>query len=254
MHLRHFCWVALFALAPSAAVAAEAKIDSAVDQLRVERDALKAELLKQHDENDKLRSKLPHSTGSSHESQSDSARATNASFQDRIAQLEAAIAEGVAAGNKLRDQITSLQAEKQELRNAQTALTSGLIGALVTTVVAVAGALSTFRRSRVDRDYRRLEVIAKAQALAQLGSTVPVDIVSRYFGGDSTRKDTRGQPAGHEADHRKGRMMACRGTLRLNAYLVHGRGKSLCLRQLFRARRKALKERSPVCIQLESFG
>jgi len=44
-----------------------------------------------------------------------------------------------------------------------------------------ASALSSFGRSRVDRDYRRLEVLDKAQALAERGLNIPTDIMLTYF-------------------------------------------------------------------------
>jgi len=59
-------------------------------------------------------------------------------------------------------------------------LTSGLIGALVTAAVAVIGALTNFRRSRADRDFRRLEVLEKATQLQASGIGVPPDILQDY--------------------------------------------------------------------------
>jgi len=105
---------------------------------------------------------------------------------DRIARLESEVKAGETASNNLKTQIDSLNAEKQKLLNVQTALICGLIGAMVTAAVAIACALSSFGRSRVDRDYRRLEVLDKAQALAERGLNIPTDIMLTYFREKST--------------------------------------------------------------------
>ena len=112
------------------------------------------------------------------------------STADRIQLLEEAIQKGEAASNTLKAEIASLEAntkrltaEKQELIRIQTALTSGLVAAVITAVVAVIGALSNIKRLRVDKDYRRLEVMEKAQALADRGLSLPSDVVSTYLGG-----------------------------------------------------------------------
>jgi hypothetical protein len=52
----------------------------------------------------------------------------------------------------------------------------------VTAAVAIITAFSGFKRSRADRDYRRLEVIDKALALEARGQSIPPDIAIGYLG------------------------------------------------------------------------
>jgi len=80
-----------------------------------------------------------------------------------------------------------LQKEKQALLDAnqrlertQIVLGSGLIGALVTAVVGILGAITSSRRSRADSDLKRLEVIVRARELQQKGVPLPSDIVQGY--------------------------------------------------------------------------
>ena len=96
---------------------------------------------------------------------------------ERMAALEQAIARGVAASQGLRGQIEALKEEKAKLERVQAVLTSGLIGALVTAVVAVLGALSKFSGGRVERDLKRLEIIERAHRLTADGVKVPADIL-----------------------------------------------------------------------------
>jgi len=51
---------------------------------------------------------------------------------------------------------------------------------VVTAIVALLSAFANFRRSRADRDFRRLEVIEKAHQLKSAGVSVPADIQRNY--------------------------------------------------------------------------
>jgi hypothetical protein len=191
------------AVSPPVAAAAAGAIDSTVEQLRAERDRLQFQMLGQQAELIRLRAAAqaaPPSTPTSAVTAAPSAALE--SGPDRIAQLQAAIRKGEAASGDLRIEIGALEAEtkrltaeKQHLLNVQTTLTSGLIGALITATVAILGALSNFRRSRADRDFRRLEVIEKAHALLLLGLSIPPDVVLRYFAGVAPSAKTAKAPA-----------------------------------------------------------
>jgi len=98
---------------------------------------------------------------------------TGEAAQDQIRSLKEAIARGETASKQLRDEI-------QRLEKIQAVLTSGLIGAVVTAIVALLSAFANFRRSRADRDFRRLEVIEKAHHLKAAGVNVPADILRNY--------------------------------------------------------------------------
>jgi len=91
----------------------------------------------------------------------------------QVRELKEIIALADGASADLHKKIDSLE-------RIQTMLTSGLIGALVTAAVAVIGALTNFRRSRADRDFRRLEVLEKATQLQASGIGVPPDILQDY--------------------------------------------------------------------------
>lgn len=126
---------------------------------------------------------------------------SNTSNQDRILELEEAIKRGERASVGLRTQIESLQSEmqrlqvrKNELENekralekVQSVLTSGLIGALVTALVAILGVFLNFSRGRAERDLKRLEVIEKSASLEANGIRVPSDIRSAYSVGAPDR-------------------------------------------------------------------
>ena len=101
----------------------------------------------------------------------------HAAQAEKLAELEQAIARGAAASQGLRGQIDTLKEEKAKLERVQAVLTSGLIGALVTAVVAVLGALSKFSGGRVERDLKRLEIIERAHRLTADGVKVPADIL-----------------------------------------------------------------------------
>lgn len=87
--------------------------------------------------------------------------------------LAVAIRRGEQASGRLRQQIETLEDQKASLERVQTVLTSGLIGALVTAAVALFGVFGNLRRSRAERDLRRLEVIEKAHLLHQQGVPLP---------------------------------------------------------------------------------
>jgi hypothetical protein len=94
----------------------------------------------------------------------------------KIADLEAAIARGENASSGLRQMIARLETEKRELERIQTALTSGIVGALTTAIVAIIGALVSLRNSRADRNLKRLQVIEKAAELSSRGIELPADL------------------------------------------------------------------------------
>jgi septal ring factor EnvC (AmiA/AmiB activator) len=176
---------ALLAVLPSTSSGAMAqKIESTVEQIRAERDELRLQLrLQEQGANARM---------------APSVIAT----REQIAQLEAAILKGEAASSELRKEIATLEAqtkqlglEKQQLLNVQTSLTSGLIAAIITAVVAAVGAMLSVRRSRIDGDHRRLEIIEKAQAITELGLTVPPEMVSRYFAGVAPTRSPSNSPS-----------------------------------------------------------
>jgi HAMP domain-containing protein len=112
---------------------------------------------------------------------------SDATTNAKVVELEAAIKRGEQASAGLWTQIKSLEAEKQALENEkralekiQVVLTSGLIGALVTALVAILGTFLNFARGRAERDLKRLEVLEKSVALESKGIHVPADIQSTY--------------------------------------------------------------------------
>lgn len=105
---------------------------------------------------------------------------------DQIRSLKEAIAKGETASKQLREEI-------QRLEKIQAVLTSGLIGAVVTAIVALLSAFANFRRSRADRDFRRLEVIEKAHQLKSAGVKVPGDILRNYADQSDSSADTKYQ-------------------------------------------------------------
>lgn len=104
----------------------------------------------------------------------------NPTDEAHMQRLELAIAEGEKASERLRKEIADLEREKNELERVQTILASGLIGVLVTGVVAVLGALSSRGRSKAERDLKRLEVLEKARNLQKSGIDIPADIIRHY--------------------------------------------------------------------------
>lgn len=97
-----------------------------------------------------------------------------------IVRLETALERGEQINTSLRTQIEALEAERAKLVQIQAVLTSGLVGALVTAIVAIAGAFVTSRNSRPDRDLKRLNVLEKVQELQQAGIPLPSDITKNY--------------------------------------------------------------------------
>ena len=115
-------------------------------------------------------------------------RSGQASSNDaEVQRLEAALEQGQRASAGLRTGIAELQKEKEALEEqkralerVQVVLASGLIGALVTALVAILGTILNVRRSRTDRDLRRLEVLQKSHELQDRGIPVPRDILETY--------------------------------------------------------------------------
>ena len=101
----------------------------------------------------------------------------HATQSEKLAELEQAIARGAAASQGLRGQIDTLKEEKAKLERVQGLLTSGLVGATLTAVVALLGALGKLSGWRVERDLKRLEVIERAHRLTADGVNVPADIL-----------------------------------------------------------------------------
>ena len=123
-----------------------------------------------------------------------SATATDAATRDKVAALQEAIRRGERASTglltqikTLEDQKAALESEKRALEKVQVVLTSGLIGALVTALVAILGTFLNFSRGRAERDLKRLEVLEKTVELEAKGIHVPADIDTAY--------KARGSPA-----------------------------------------------------------
>jgi hypothetical protein len=116
------------------------------------------------------------------EIQAASTEASQAPHGDAVstARLEAALKQGEAITASLQSEVVSLQTERAKLVQVQTALTSGLIGAIVTAIVAIGSALMGSRNSRPDRDLKRLAVLEKARELQQAGIRLPEDIAKAY--------------------------------------------------------------------------
>jgi hypothetical protein len=98
--------------------------------------------------------------------------------------LEAALANGERINTSLKDQVKALEDERAKLQEAQTVLKSGLVGALVTAIVAMLGAWVTSRNSRPERDLKRLAVIEKVRELKAANVKLPRDL-ARADGTDS---------------------------------------------------------------------
>jgi hypothetical protein len=193
----------LLCFLPGPAHSAADAIDMNVSRLRIELDALRRQNAAQLDELARLRAGTP--ATSTESSFFKPWRGTDSTSPplDRLAELEAAIKRGEDVSGILRRHIANLESEtkrlndeKQQLLQIQTALTSGLVGALVTTAIAIVGAITSYRRSRADRDFRRLEVIEKTLSFVQNGHYVPADIISAYLGGSRPR--TSGQNLGQQ--------------------------------------------------------
>ena len=96
------------------------------------------------------------------------------------ARLEAALKRGEEINASLQSEVEALRTERAQLVQVQTALTSGLIGAIVTALVAIGGAIMGSRNSRPDRDLKRLAVLEKARELEGAGIKLPNDIAQAY--------------------------------------------------------------------------
>ena len=96
------------------------------------------------------------------------------------ARLEAALKRGEEINASLQSEVEALRTERSQLVQVQTALTSGLIGAIVTALVAIGGAIMGSRNSRADRDLKRLAVMEKARELQRAGIRLPDDIAKAY--------------------------------------------------------------------------
>ena len=100
-----------------------------------------------------------------------------------LQKLEVALANGERVNASLHSQVAALQDERAKLQQAQTVLTSGLVGALVTAIVAILGAFVTSRNSRPERDLKRLAVIEKVRELKAAKVKLPPDL-ARADGSD----------------------------------------------------------------------
>jgi hypothetical protein len=96
------------------------------------------------------------------------------------ARLEAALKRGEEINTSLQSQVETLKVERAQLVQVQTALTSGLIGAIVTAIVAIGGAIINSRNSRPERDLKRLAVLEKVHQLQTAGVPLPDDITHAY--------------------------------------------------------------------------
>jgi hypothetical protein len=92
--------------------------------------------------------------------------------------------EAVARGEKFLEtrekQIEALKTEKAELEKLQLTLTSGLIGAVVTAIVAILGVVLKTFSSRAEKYLKDLEVIEKIAALKSKGVTLPAKFEKYY--------------------------------------------------------------------------
>jgi hypothetical protein len=93
-----------------------------------------------------------------------------------LRRLDQALAKGETINASLSSQVRALEEERARLQQAQTILTSGLVGALVTAIVAILGAFVTSRNSKPDRDLKRLAVIEKVRELKAANVRLPPDL------------------------------------------------------------------------------
>jgi predicted PurR-regulated permease PerM len=96
--------------------------------------------------------------------------------QASLRTLQQALDQGKNINDSLNSQIKALEDERAKLQQAQTVLTSGLVGAMVTAIVAILGAFVTSRNSRPDRDLKRLAVIEKVRELKAANVKLPPDL------------------------------------------------------------------------------
>lgn len=126
-----------------------------------------AEAIRQiHEASDEVRAAMP---------TSDSPELSPAA-QASLRKLEQALARGESINESLTSQVKALEDERAKLQQVQTVLTSGLVGALVTAIVAILGAFVTSRNSKPDRDLKRLAVIEKVRELKAANVRLPPDL------------------------------------------------------------------------------
>jgi hypothetical protein len=90
------------------------------------------------------------------------------------AELNRAIEAGNSAKQALSNELT-------RYKNLQLALTSGLVAALLTAIGALATLFVTSRNSKAERDFKRLEVVEKGEAMRSKGIEIPPDIAQEYL-------------------------------------------------------------------------
>jgi predicted PurR-regulated permease PerM len=100
----------------------------------------------------------------------------SAATRASLRKLEQALANGEKINSSLNSQVKALEDERAKLQQVQTVLTSGLVGALVTAIVAILGAVVTSRNSKPDRDLKRLAVIEKVRELKAANVKLPPDL------------------------------------------------------------------------------
>ena len=108
------------------------------------------------------------------------AQPSQSASQPSTVRLEAALARGEEIIDSLQSEVESLKTERAQLVQVQTALTSGLIGAVVTALVAIGGAVVNSRNSKPERDLKRLAVLEKVHELQSAGVQLPDDIAQIY--------------------------------------------------------------------------
>jgi hypothetical protein len=129
--------------------------------------AVQAEAMRQiHEASDEVRAAM---------AASDSPELSPAA-RESLRKLEAALERGASINDSLESQVKALEDERAKLQQAQTVLTSGLVGALVTAIVAILGAFVTSRNSKPDRDLKRLAVIEKVRELKAANVKLPPDL------------------------------------------------------------------------------
>lgn len=132
---------------------------------------------------------------------SDAQEAANRNLQtgEELSRLQKTIDEGKEAIAELRAQSgrleqekaalerqnAELQDKKADLERIQITLASGLIGAVIAALVAIAGSILKAISSKVDRDFRQLEIIEKIAALGKEGVQVPARLASDYIDPES---------------------------------------------------------------------
>ena len=97
-----------------------------------------------------------------------------------LARAEEVIADGKRTVTELRASVAQLEDEKAELESVRTTLTSGLIGAIVTALVAIFGTVFRSIGSRIERDLKRLEVLDKMNELRDKGVAIPPRMETSY--------------------------------------------------------------------------